>query len=182
MKLKIRYENTYQEIELTTEDMDKMCISLSLETEELTDEEKAKVIQDSFEDDFNKPEYNIWHKATRHIDPTPKRKRMDGKRGYIQADKDDASFNIMDYLITTEDVHEHEETDYDEEHEKVCNWIRKALGKKKNWADAFISVRIDGMSVNDYAKSIGVKDPSNISKYLKRATKKLKEEYQKRQF
>lgn len=181
MKLKIRYENEYQEVELDMEDMDKMCICLSIEATDLTDEEKEQRIQEVFEKDYNKPEYNIYHKETRHIDPTPKRRRMDGRKGYIQGDPYDDSFNIMDYLVTTEDVDAHEEIDMEAEHKKTCSWVRQVLGKKTNWADAFIAIRIDGMSVNDYAKSIGVKDASIVSKWLTRAKKKLQEEYMKRQ-
>ena len=68
-----------------------------------------------------------------------------------------------------------------EEREAVCQWVRKALAKKPNWADAFIAVRIDGVSVNDHAAAIGVKDASIISKWLGRAEKKLKENFENRQ-
>lgn len=47
-----------------------------------------------FDEQFNKPEYNIWHRETRHIDPTPKRRRMDGRAGYIQASEDDPGFDM----------------------------------------------------------------------------------------
>lgn len=95
MELKIRYENGYQTINLNTEDTKKMWVSLSLEGEGLSQEEKESRIQEAFEEQFNRPEYNNWHKETRHIDPTPKRKRMDGRRGYICGEKDDDSFDIM---------------------------------------------------------------------------------------
>lgn len=49
--------------------------------------------------------------------------------------------------------------------------------KKRKWAEAFIAIRIDGVSVNDYAAAIGVKDASTVSKWLSRAEKKLKENY-----
>lgn len=101
MELKIRYENGYQTINLNTEDTKKMWVSLSLEGEGLSQEEKESRIQEAFEEQFNRPEYNNWHKETRHIDPTPKRKRMDGRRGYICGEKDDDSFDIMDYLAVT---------------------------------------------------------------------------------
>ena len=83
MKLKIRYENGYQEVDLDIEATKQMWVSLSLEGEELSQEEKESRIQEAFEEQYNKPEYNNWHKETRHIDPTPKRKRMDGRKGYI---------------------------------------------------------------------------------------------------
>ena len=73
------------------------------------------------------------------------------------------------------------ERDRREGHEDVCEWVRKVLAKKTNWADAFIAVRIEGTSVNDHATGIGVKDASIVSKWLSRAEKKLKENYQNRQ-
>ncbi len=44
----------------------------------------------------------------------------------------------------------------------------------------FIAVRIDGMSIREYASSIGA-DENNITQKLKRATKKLEQEYKNRQ-
>ena len=67
MKLKVRYENEFQTIELDAKSMDEMWVSLSLEDgENLTQEEKENMIQDAFEEMFNKPEYNNWHKFDRH--------------------------------------------------------------------------------------------------------------------
>ena len=66
------------------------------------------------------------------------------------------------------------------EYEDICQWIHKALGKKKDWADMFIAVRIDGVSIREYASSIGVSE-NNITQKLKRATKKLEQEYKNRQ-
>ena len=60
------------------------------------------------------------------------------------------------------------------EYEDICQWIHKALGKKKDWADMFIAVRIDGIPIREYARSIDA-DENNISQKLKRAEKKLKE-------
>ena len=35
-----------------------------------------------------------------------------------------------------------------ESYKEICQWVRDVCGKKTNWADAFIAVRLDGMSVN----------------------------------
>lgn len=173
MILKVRYENVYEEITLDAEATKELWVSLSLEGEGLTDEEKENLIQESWNEKFNKPDYNNWHKETRHIDPTPKRRRMDGKAGYIQADEDDAAFDIMDYLLTTSDAETH---DNKTEYEAVCKWIRGALNKKPEWADAFIAVRLNGEAVREYAVRIGI-DENIITKKLKRAEKKLRECY-----
>ncbi len=126
---------------------------------------------------MNKKEYNDWHRETRYIDPNPKKKKSNGKIGFIQGEPDDESFNIMDYLCTSSDE---EERSRDYECEAIYDWIRKTLAKKPEWADAFIAVRIDGMSIREYANSIGA-DENNITQKLKRATKKLQQEYKNRQ-
>ena len=69
---------------------------------------------------------------------------------------------------------------YQDDYEGVCKWIRTALGKKQDWADMFIAVRIDGMSIREYASSIGVSE-NNITQKLKRATQKLRKEIENRQ-
>lgn len=178
MRLKIRYEQEFQTIELDTEATKQLWVSLSLEDKEgLSEEEREQRIQDVFDEQFNKPEYNIWHRETRHIDPTPKRRRMDGRAGYIQASEDDPGFDIMDYLLTTDEIELH---DKNFDYERVCSWVRKVLVKKPEWADAFIAVRLDGESIRDYAARIGA-DENNITQKLKRAAKKLRENYPNRQ-
>ncbi len=178
MILRIRYENEVRSIELDAEATEGLWVSLDLETdEEITQPEREKRIQAAFDEQFNKPEYNCWHKFNRH-------------RGYSRAQpgKDDTEEDVdtseplmsevRDERIFLRDEIAREEK---EEYEAVCQWIREILVKKPKWADAFIAVRIDGVSVNDYAASIGVADASVVSKWLTRATKKLKENWKKRQ-
>ncbi len=171
MKLKIRYENEYQTIDLDTEAMKQMWVSLSLEGEGLSQEETESRIQEAFDEQYNRPEYNVWHRETRHIATKPVCKRMDGHKGVIKAEPDDEAFDIMDYLAVSTDEHS------DFEYEEVCLWIRNALIKKPEWAEAFIAVRIDGMSIREYAAKIGDSE-NNITQKLNRAAKKLREVYQ----
>lgn len=174
MKIRIRYENEMRSIELDVEEVRGKWLSIDLE-DDLSEDELQRRVQEAVDKQYNRPEYNVWHRETRHIDATPKRKRMDGRKGYIQSDPDDSAFDIMDYLLTTSDEETH---DQNFESQEVCAWIRNVLAKKPKWAEAFIAVRLDGMSVNDYAASIGVKDASVVSKWLARAAKKLKEKYE----
>ena len=159
MELKIRYENEMQTIELDSAATDQLWVSLSLEGEGLSQEEREKRIQEEWDKQYNRPEYNVWHRETRQGDP------------------DDAAFDIMDYLLTTNDIEMH---DHNFEYQDVCAWVRKVLAKKPEWADAFIAIRLDGESVREYAARIGA-DENNISQKLKRAEKKLKENYKDRQ-
>lgn len=177
MKLEVRYDNTVQTIDLDAEATEQLWVSLSLEGEGLTQEQREKMIQDEWNEKYNKPDYNSWHKFNRH-------------RGYSKAqpgkdegeDDVDTSEPLMsevaDDRIFWRDVIERERR---ESHEAVCEWVRKVLAKKPNWAEAFIAVRIDGTSVNDHAAAIGVKDASIVSKWLARSEKKLKENHPNRQ-
>ena len=161
MRLSIRYENQFQSIELNEEETQEMWVSLSLEGENL---EKEKLIQKTFDEKFNKPEYNIWHRETRHL-TTPKERFND------DGDEYDTSEPLMkevadDRIFRKDEI----ERAYQDDYEGVCKWIRTALGKKQNWADMFIAVRIDGMSIREYASSIGVSENcqcrlQNIQKY-----------------
>ena len=171
MRLSIRYENQFQSIELNEEETQEMWVSLSLEGENL---EKEKLIQKTFDEKFNKPEYNIWHRETRHL-TTPKERFND------DGDEYDTSEPLMkevadDRIFRKDEI----ERAYQDDYEGVCKWIRTALGKKQDWADMFIAVRIDGMSIREYASSIGANE-NNITQKLKRATKKLEQEYKNRQ-
>ena len=171
MRLSIRYENQFQSIELNEEETQEMWVSLSLEGENL---EKEKLIQKTFDEKFNKPEYNIWHRETRHL-TTPKERFND------DGDEYDTSEPLMkevadDRIFRKDEI----ERAYQDDYEGVCKWIRTVLGKKQDWADMFIAVRIDGMSIREYASSIGVSE-NNITQKLKRATKKLEQEYKNRQ-
>ncbi|MEA4874373.1 sigma-70 family RNA polymerase sigma factor [Anaerorhabdus sp.] len=171
MKLKIRFENKYQTLDVGA---DEMWVSLSLEGSEYSSEkEKEKLIQDAFDKQFNRPEYNCWHKFNRHIDPNPRPRRLDGKRGHLSLeDENGQSMNAEDSLFV--DDHDKTESNLRYEYEDVCQLVHKALGKKQDWIDMFIAVRIDGIPIRDYARSIGA-DENNISQKLKRAEKKIKE-------
>lgn len=101
MELKIRYENVYQVIELTEEQTDDLWVSLSLDGEGLSQAEKEQRIQEAWEKRFNRPDYNCWHRHTRHTDPTPKARRQNGTRGYIAPDEDD-DFDVTGQLAVSD--------------------------------------------------------------------------------
>ena len=64
MKINIRYENEYQTLEVENMELEKwLNISIS---EEESQEDYEKRIQDVIEGRFNRPDYNRWHKNDRH--------------------------------------------------------------------------------------------------------------------
>ena len=164
MKLKIRYENAYQVIELTEEDTDKLWVSLSLEGEELSQDEKEQRIQEAWEKRFNRPDYNCWHRHTRHTDPTPKARRQNGTRGYIAPDEDD-DFDVMGQLAVSDFRSEQEIRD---DEALLREHIRSVL--KPDYAEMIIAIHLDGMTSGEYAALIGEK-PNTLNHRLQRAEK-----------
>ena len=76
MKLKIRYENEFQTIELDAKATDEMWVSLSLDCDDnMTQEEKEQAIQNAWDKQYNRPDYNNWHKFNRHRGFTRKKLR-----------------------------------------------------------------------------------------------------------
>jgi arylsulfatase A-like enzyme len=174
MRLSVRYENKFQTIELNEKEVEEMWISLSLEGEEVPKSQKEQLIQNAFNEEYNKPEYNNWHKFDRHwgyskAKPNDEGEEIDTSEPLMKEVADDRVFRKDETI-----------RDCQNEYQDVCQWIRSTLSKKPEWAEAFIAVRIDGIPIREYANSIGA-DENNITQKLKRATKKLQEEYQNRQ-
>lgn len=181
MKIRVLYEDNiknghknYTTIEIPDGDYSVMLdIDYEQRLAEAKPEKKAEVkrcetLQEMFEL-MNSKEYNHWRRYHRHLG-NPKTLYR----------KDDQAEDETDVMDTFADNSQEIERSNQYEYEDVCKWIRKVLGKKEDWADMFIAVRIDGMSIREYASSIGA-DENNITQKLKRATKKLEQEYKNRQ-
>lgn len=183
MTLRIRYENVMQTLELDDAATQALWVSLSLDEqppeEDAPDMPLSKLdrearIQQAFDVQFNRPDYNAWHRHDRHWD-----------QGRSGSDVDDEmpTFEPLMKAMRDDRICQREELEREERwsYEAICQWVRATLARKPKWAEAFIAVRLDGDSVNDYAASIGVSDASIVSKWLGRAEKKLRENYRKRQ-
>lgn len=177
MKLKIRYENEYQTLDLNGEETDQLWVSLSLDGEGLSQAEREQKIQEAFDAKYNRPEYNSWHKHNRHTVGFGV-KDYGGKSDGEDSDTDEPLIDdVADDRIFRRDEMEREER---ESYDAICQWIRSVLKDKPHWADAFIAIRMDGESVNDYASRTG-QNAYNVSKYLTRAEKMLREKFDRRQ-
>ena len=172
MKLRIRYDEEIQEIEIDANDIDKLWISLSLDDEELTIGEKEGRIQKAFDEQFNRPEYNSFHGFERHRGYSVV--TWDEEEGEELVNSEPLVSEVRDPSIFWKYV---DQSLNEKQYLEVCERVRSILAKKPHWAEAFIAVRIDGMSVNDYADKLGIKDASAVSHWLRRAEKKLKEKY-----
>lgn len=174
MRLSVRYDNKFKIIELNEKETEEMWISLSLEGDELPNSDKERLIQDAFNEIFDKPEYNNWHKFDRHKGYSIAKPNADG----LECDTSEPLIKeVADDRVFRKDELERA---YQNEYEDVCQWIRTVLGKKQDWADMFIAVRIDGVPIKEYAQICGDSE-NNITQKLKRVEKKLQVFFQNRQ-
>ena len=160
MKLKIRYENTYQTLEVET---DAMKSWLSIDVEDGEDVEAA--IQERFEEVWNRPDYNNWHHLNRYIGQPQKAYRRD--------DEEDETGDGVDTLPDTSQMDALERKMEDEE----CRAKVRAV-LKPEYADVLIAVDMDGMTAREYAESHGEKE-NTVSHRRMRAKKKLREIFSK---
>ena len=169
MKLKVRFEDKFQTIELDAKATEEMWVTLSIETDgAVTQDEKEQLIQEEWDKQFNRPEYNSWHKADRH-------------RGYSCAKSDDEDEEMDDSeplmkevrdpsIFLKDEIERNNKMDY----EMYCEKIRAAV--KPAQAEMLISIALDGMTVADYAELIGDK-PNNVSHRYRAALKKLEKSF-----
>lgn len=181
MKIRVLYEDNiknghknYTTIEIPDGDYSIMLdIDYEQRLAEAKPEKKAEIkrcetVQEML-DLMNSKEYNNWRRFHRNLGKpnTPYR-------------KDNEAEDETDVMDTIADDSQEAERNLQNEYEDVYQLVHKALGKKQDWADMFIAVRIDGMPIREYASSIGA-DENNISQKLKRAEKKLKEFFENHQ-
>jgi hypothetical protein len=171
MKIKMRYEDAYQTLEVETKEIEKwLNISIS---EEESQEDYEKRVQDEIEVQFNRPDYNNWHKFDRH-------------RGYSKAkpndetDGIDTSEPLIDEVRDSSVFYEQEINRNNKwEYEAVCQKVREIL--KPDAADMVIAIALDGYTVGEYAELIG-DDANNVSHRYRRAIKKLKKVFSETSF
>lgn len=174
MRLKIRYENEFQIIELDAKAADKMWVILSLERDEdMTQEEKEQEIQNAWDEQYNKPEYNNWHKFDRH-------RGFSKARPNEEIDEIDTSEPLMNEVRNSSIFYKEEIDRANQwEYEALCQKLREVL--KPAAAEMVIAIALDGYSVGEYAASIG-DDANNVSHRYRRAIKNLKKLFSKTSF
>lgn len=174
MKLKIRYENEFQTIELDAKATEEMWVSLSIEVDEdLTQKEKEQFIQDAWDEQYNKPEYNNWHKFDRH-------RGFSKARPNDETDEIDTSEPLMDEVRDSSIFYKEEIDRANQwEYEALCQKVHEVL--KPSAADMVIAIVLDGLTVGEYATSLG-EDANNVSHRYRRAINKLKKVISKTSF
>ena len=171
MKIKIRYENEYQTLEVENVELERwLNISIS---ENESQEDYEQRIQDVIEERFNRPDYNSWHKHDRHTGNA----YMKSKDGTVEVNTEEAimcrAADKSAFNSSIDGVHNQLE------YEECCETLRSLL--KPAVADMVIAIALDGYTVGEYAASIG-DDSNNVSHRYRRAIRKLKKFFQKRPF
>ncbi len=175
MKIKIRYENEYQTLEVENMELEKwLNISIS---EEESQEDYEKRIQEEIEERFNRPDYNNWHKHDRHAGVA----KMKNKEGVVEVNTEEAIMaKAMDKSVFTRDIDELvERIDQEWQYEHYCDYLKSIL--KPNAADMVIAIVLDGLTVSEYAERID-DEPNNVSHRYRRAINKLKKVFEKTSF
>lgn len=171
MKIKMRYEDAYQTLEVETKEIEKwLNISIS---EVESEEDYEKRIQEEIGVRYNRPDYNSWHKHDRHTGNA----YMKSKDGTVEVNTEEAiMYRAADKSAFNSSIDGvHNQLEYEE----CCETLRSLL--KPAVADMVIAIVLDGYTVGEYAASIG-EDANNVSHRYRRAIKKLKKVFSKASF
>ena len=106
---------------------------------------------------------------------------MKNKEGVIEVNTEEAIMaKAIDRSVFTRDIDGLEERmDHEWQYKHYCSHIREIL--KPDAAEMVIAIVLDGMTVGEYAASIG-EDANNVSHRYRRAIKKLKKVFSKTSF
>lgn len=173
MELKVRYDNAYRKIKVELSEMEDWLVSInaldiSLVAEQSV-EDREKAVQEAVDIQINHDDYNNWHKLDRHRGMLPK----PGKKEDQEKDMSDGTQYLVGIAYACSQKAR-------ENYNATCAAVRKALGKKEEWADAVIAVYLDGYTIRDYAAQ-KEENENNITQKLKRARKKLAKIFENRQ-
>ncbi|MCE3020104.1 hypothetical protein LW893_04015 [Parvimonas micra] len=184
MKIKIRYEKEFTTFELNLSDI-KGWLNINLQPDE-TEEEFEKRVQEEVEKEYNRPEYNIMHKQERHKGFSISTKDEDGE------ETGDFEPNISEVADSSIFLKDEINRDIQETYEAVKEFVYSVL--KPDVADLFMSVRIEGVSINEKAETMLSRDAfeskeeynkavsrlaNSITQKLKRANKNLEKSFSK---
>lgn len=180
MKVVIRYETERVTFNLSDEEARQMGCCVNIDLESIPEDERQSKLQEACDEQFNRPDYNNWHKYWRHQGESKAQPDDEGDEG-------DTSEPLMsevadDRIFRRDEI----ERDRRESYDAICQWIRKIL--KPDVAEAFIATKIDGVTIRDYVTETAkpgddiAKLENNLSKKLTRAAEKLAVAYPERNF
>lgn len=167
LDLKIQNEDKEQVVRLDASEVNGW-LNIWMEENE-SEEHFGTRLQEAIDIEINRPEYNIWHRETRHL-------------GCSKAKADENGIYPEEPLMSElrdPSIYLKEEKEREQRwiYEDRCQFIRAHL--KPEYAEMMIAIILDGYSVNEYARKIG-DHPNNVRKRYNRAKKKLEKIYDKR--
>lgn len=181
MKVVIRYETERVTINLSDEEAKELGGCVNIDLESIPENERQSKLQEACDEQFNRPDYNNWHKFWRHQGESKAQTDDEGEE--LESTEPLMSEVADDRIFRKDEI----KCNRKESREAVCQWIRKVL-RKKDVADAFIATKIDGVPIRKYVTDRAKegedieKLENNLSKKLTRAAQKLAVTYPDRDF
>ncbi len=180
MKVVIRYETERVTFNLSDEEAKQMGCCVNIDLESIPEDERQSKLQEACDEQFNRPDYNNWHKYWRHQGESKAQPDDEGEE--LESSEPLMSEVADDRIFRKDEIERNRKESYD----AVCQWIRQIL--KPEVAEAFIATKIDGSTIRDYVTEKAkpgddiAKLENNLSKKLTRAAEKLAVAYPERSF
>lgn len=180
MKVVIRYETERVTFNLSDEEAKQMGCCVNIDLESIPEDERQSKLQEACDEQFNRPDYNNWHKYWRHQGESKAQPNDEGEE--LESSEPLMSEVADDRIFRKDEIERNRKESYD----AVCQWIRQIL--KPEVAEAFIATKIDGSTIRDYVTEKAkpgddiAKLENNLSKKLTRAAEKLAVAYPERSF
>lgn len=180
MKVVIRYETERVTFNLSDEEAKQIGCCVNIDLESIPEDERQSKLQEACDEQFNRPDYNNWHKYWRHQGESKAQPDDEGEE--LESSEPLMSEVADDRIFRKDEIERNRKESYD----AVCQWIRQIL--KPEVAEAFIATKIDGSTIRDYVTEKAkpgddiAKLENNLSKKLTRAAEKLAVAYPERSF
>lgn len=180
MKVVIRYETERVTFNLSDEEAKQMGCCVNIDLESIPEDERQSKLQEACDEQFNRPDYNNWHKYWRHQGESKAQPNDEGEE--LESSEPLMSEVADDRIFRKDEIERNRKESYD----AVCQWIRQIL--KPEVAEAFIATKIDESTIRDYVTEKAkpgddiAKLENNLSKKLTRAAEKLAVAYPERSF
>ncbi len=151
MKIRIRYEESFQTIEA---DLEEMWVMLSLSGEEgMSGEEREKLVQEAVDEQFNRPEYNNLHKLKRHWSDGTTPRKLDGRKGFV-------SRHSLPHEQMPDSIEMYPDEGWErafcdaQDYEELSRLLHRILPPGQ--ADVLMRVHVDGYRIKEVAAEEGV--------------------------
>lgn len=180
MKVVIRYETERVTFNLSDEETKQLGGCVNIDLESVPEDERQSKLQEACDKQFNRPDYNNWHKFWRHQGDSKAQSDDEGEE--LESSEPLMSEVADNRIFRRDEIERNRKDSYD----AVRQWICKIL--KPEVAEAFIATKIDRVTIRDYVTKRAkpgediAKLENNLSKKLTRAAEKLVVAYPERDF